>query len=244
MANFNTHMITGAAICGTTGIIALSGGLADPKEVLLLFGVGSLGGILPDIDSDNSVVIQFVFSALSVLGAFGTIFRMGIAFSVAELLLGGLAVFLMIYFGLAPLFKAQTVHRGVFHSIPAALLFGILTVTVFFHGYRTPATLAWLGGIFMTTGYLTHLVLDEIYSVDLTNKRIKRSFGSALKFFDRGNPLGSMLLYFFAFLLPAFLPGPDNLVHQLGQPEIRRNLEEKLFPEDRSWFVPPFREDR
>jgi hypothetical protein len=33
-------------------------------------------------------------------------------------------------------------------------------------------------------GYLTHLVLDEFYSVDLFNRKIKRSFGTALKPFS------------------------------------------------------------
>ncbi len=35
----------------------------------------------------------------------------------------------------------------------------------------------------VTIGYIVHLVLDEIYSVDLKNRKIKKSFGTALKLF-------------------------------------------------------------
>ena len=36
----------------------------------------------------------------------------------------------------------------------------------------------------MGIGFLTHLILDEIYSVDVMDTRIKASFGTALKLFD------------------------------------------------------------
>ena len=38
-----------------------------------------------------------------------------------------------------------------------------------------------MSGLFVSVGYVIHLVLDEIYSVDLTGARVKRSFGTALK---------------------------------------------------------------
>ncbi|MGF1805972.1 hypothetical protein L4C31_12055, partial [Aliivibrio sifiae] len=46
-----------------------------------------------------------------------------------------------------------------------------------------------------------HLLLDEIYSVDLANVRIKRSFGSALKLTDFSNlTLSSFFLIITAVL--------------------------------------------
>ena len=41
----------------------------------------------------------------------------------------------------------------------------------------------------MFVGFLTHLILDEMYSVDVYDTRIKASFGTALKFYD-GKRLG------------------------------------------------------
>ena len=39
----------------------------------------------------------------------------------------------------------------------------------------------------MTLGYLSHLVLDEIWSVEWTHGlHLKNSFGTALKFFGHG----------------------------------------------------------
>ncbi len=43
---------------------------------------------------------------------------------------------------------------------------------------------AWMAGLFVFIGFLIHLILDEIYAVDFSGARLKRSFGSALKLFD------------------------------------------------------------
>ena len=39
-------------------------------------------------------------------------------------------------------------------------------------------------GLFVLIGFIIHLVLDEIYSVDVEGAVIKKSFGTALKLFD------------------------------------------------------------
>ena len=44
--------------------------------------------------------------------------------------------------------------------------------------------MAWLAAGFLSVGFLTHLILDEIYSVDVMDTRIKASFGTALKLVD------------------------------------------------------------
>jgi hypothetical protein len=57
-------------------------------------------------------------------------------------------------------------------------------------------------------GYLTHLVLDELYSVDLLNSRVKRSFGTALKPFSLADPRSSFgmlaAVVALAWVAPAF----------------------------------------
>ena len=49
---------------------------------------------------------------------------------------------------------------------------------------------AWIGAF-------SHLVLDEIYSVDFSGNqiRVKRSFGTALKLWDRKSPYTSTLAF-------------------------------------------------
>ncbi len=93
-----------------------------------------------------------------------------------------------------PLFKKITVHRGVFHSIPAIVIYAEV---VFLYLYNYPSlSRLWLTGAAFA-GALSHLILDEIYSVDFDGAkiRIKRSFGTALKLWDRKYPYSSIGVY-------------------------------------------------
>ena len=67
----------------------------------------------------------------------------------------------------------------MFHSIPAA---AIAAEFVFLADNGAPNTARWAlaGGVFL--GYLSHLLLDEIYSIDARGLKIRKSAGSALKF--------------------------------------------------------------
>jgi membrane-bound metal-dependent hydrolase YbcI (DUF457 family) len=71
-------------------------------------------------------------------------------------------------------------HRGITHSILAMVLFHNLLVILLTKMGIQPKESAFLGVIFCV-GYLTHLILDELYSVDFQGKRLKVSFGTALK---------------------------------------------------------------
>ena len=54
-------------------------------------------------------------------------------------------------------------------------------------GYRVMAKdpfTSWLMGLFVFLGFILHLGLDELYSVDFMNNRVKKSFGTALKILD------------------------------------------------------------
>ena len=55
-----------------------------------------------------------------------------------------------------------------------------------------PLSFALLVAIFVFVGALTHLILDECYSVDLANNRLKASFGSAIKIIDIRFPLATL----------------------------------------------------
>jgi membrane-bound metal-dependent hydrolase YbcI (DUF457 family) len=100
----------------------------------------------------------------------------------ASMVLAGALVYLAIRFGLAWFLKNYTVHRGMFHSIPAVAIVAIIGYLV--TGCAQMTTRYFHAGA-LAAGYLSHLVLDEIYSVDLKNVRIKSSFGTALKFWGR-----------------------------------------------------------
>jgi len=105
------------------------------------------------------------------------------------------AVYVFIRYGVAYVFKRYTVHRGMFHSVPGLLIAGLGVFLV----YNTSEELVRLfvaGGVMI--GFLSHLVLDELCSVDFMGAKIRlnKFAGSALKFWSP-----SALSTFFAYLL-------------------------------------------
>jgi len=107
----------------------------------------------------------------------------------AELMvLAGAAIYLFIRFVLAALLRRWTVHRGMFHSLPAAVIFGEVAFLLT-SGEDVQLRIYKAGAVLV--GYLSHLLLDELYSIEWHRGRLrlKRSFGSALKLFgDRWWP--------------------------------------------------------
>ena len=80
-----------------------------------------------------------------------------------------------------------TVHRGMFHSIPAAVLSSLITLSIL-NIYIDSVDLKLLFSISVGIGYLCHLVLDELNSaVNLGGMPFvpNKSLGSALKFVSK-----------------------------------------------------------
>jgi hypothetical protein len=73
-----------------------------------------------------------------------------------------------------------TVHRGMFHSIPALLIF---TGLAFLICGSTNLHLRYFKACGVFIGVFSHLMLDEIYSIEWAGGRwrFKKSFGTALK---------------------------------------------------------------
>ena len=87
--------------------------------------------------------------------------------SVAELVLIWVACFLSVRWLVFYLLGVLTDHRGLFHSVPAALLAGLLTCAAFYHGLDFSPLEAWISGLFVCFGYLVHLLLDEASTVSI-----------------------------------------------------------------------------
>ena len=167
MADFKTHLSVAGTLSGVLATGCLQMGLIEPRDALLVFGMGTIGGILPDIDSDHSIPVNILFSCLATLAAFFSVFgRIG-TYSIAEAILLWVAVFVIVRYLVFELFKRFTVHRGVFHSLLAAVFFCFLSATLLHDIFALPSVLAWLSGCFIVFGYLIHLLLDELYSVDM-----------------------------------------------------------------------------
>ncbi|MFO1171776.1 MAG: metal-dependent hydrolase [Hyphomicrobiaceae bacterium] len=235
MANFTTHIAVGIVASGVVSTLVLAGGLVTETEVLTLVGAGAVGAVLPDIDLQKSRASQAMFSGLAVFLAFAVLLKIGMQYSLAEMWLMWAGTYLLVRYGGHNLFHAITEHRGIFHSLLAGIAFGLVTTILFSKLLGTSDIVAWLGGLFMLFGYIVHLVLDEIYSVDVLNERIKSSFGSALKLFDSHAPVASASMA--AVIVGLFLltPPAKPIVSLVGSHDTWTYLHHRMLPEGK-WF--------
>jgi membrane-bound metal-dependent hydrolase YbcI (DUF457 family) len=160
----------------------------DWGPVFLGAGLTALGGLLPDLDSDTSVPVRELFGLAAMAAPFLLFRRLEESgFSTEQMLVILTGVYLGIRYPLAGMFKSLTVHRGMFHSIPAMLITGLLVFLL----YRSSDAdrhlilrLYLAGGVML--GFLSHLLLDELYAVDFQGIVFKRNkySGSALKLFS------------------------------------------------------------
>ena len=224
MANFKTHFNIAAACTGISSAVLLSAGHTDINTALWLWFLGTIGGLLPDIDSDNSTSLDIIFNIFTAVILLmvlryitGEHFR---EIRFIELLVIPLAVYSIMKWLIRPLFEKVTVHRGSCHSLLFLILCGLLTTQltwIFNNEYATKsAILALLSGGFVFFGGLIHLILDEIYSVDLSNIRIKRSFGTALKIAYFKSKRATFMMLVASIALGYMLPETDTTMNLLA----------------------------
>jgi hypothetical protein len=97
------------------------------------------------------------------------------------MVLVAVSMYLFVRFGITNMIRRSTVHRGMFHSIPAGLIFAGIAFLIC-GAHDLPVRCYKAGGVF--GGFMSHLVLDEIYAVEWKGGawRFKKSFGTAFKF--------------------------------------------------------------
>ena len=184
MASYRVHLTTSALLgVGVAAVAAWELHLGW-GPACLAGGLTALGGGLPDLDSDSGVPQRELFGLAAAAAAFLVLRPLeehGYALEQRAVLAGG--VYLLVRYGVRALFERLTVHRGMFHSIPALLIAG-LAVFLLDHGPNLLARLVLTGGVML--GFLSHLVLDELWAVNLMGfkVRLNRYAGSALKFFS------------------------------------------------------------
>lgn len=236
MANFRTHVGVAAMGSGLLATMCLGAEVVSPQEVVLLSVVGTLGGILPDLDLDHSNPTRMMFTVLGMLGAFLVMFGNAGRYSILESWLSWCFVFVLIrYFGWR-LFADLTVHRGIFHTVAAALFFGFSAIALSYHLFDFSQILAWLVGVFVGFGYLVHLTLDELYSVDFMNTRIKRSFGTALKLIDYKNAKTSALMVGAAAAMYMLTPSAAPFMQVWLNHQTYQQILQRFWPEG-MWFA-------
>lgn len=194
MANFKTHLLVAAGVSGIGALACMKAGIVGALETPWLLALGSFGGLLPDIDSDHSVPIRIAFNLLALALAFLALFAFASRYSVLELVAIWLGVFIGVRYVVLECFVRFTTHRGAVHSLLAAAFFGLSAVSLTRHLFNQSYAIAWLYGSFISFGFVIHLVLDEFFSVDLMNRRLKSSFGTALKLVSLKSWRGTLAL--------------------------------------------------
>ncbi len=185
MAGYRMHISVSGILgigygIGSTYVLGL-----NPIQGALAGVLTWVAGMLPDLDSDTGKPIREVFGLLAAvvpIAMMGHLLNWGGGREGAMLL--GVILYALIRYGAAFLLERVTVHRGMFHSIPAMLIAAEAT----YLAYKSDAVLVKLmmaGGVGL--GFLSHLVLDEIYAVEWTGVRLRlnKATGSAVKLVGR-----------------------------------------------------------
>ncbi len=235
MANFAMHIGAGTVVSGALATLTVATGLIPPDDLVAVTLAGVLGSVLPDVDLQDSRPSRAMFSGLAVFASFAVLFTVAARYSVVEMLIVWLGALVLVRYGLHALFHRTAVHRGIWHSILGALFSSVATAAVFAHVLGRADGVAWLAGGFLFIGYLTHLVLDELYSVDVMDTRFKASFGTALKFIDRRRPRHTAAMGIALALALFVAPPVRGFVDGISSRDLWAGLRLRLVPENK-WF--------
>jgi membrane-bound metal-dependent hydrolase YbcI (DUF457 family) len=185
MAGFKTHITFSTILGAGYGTAAYFMYDAPWPSCVLAGGLCGVSGMLPDLDSGPGTPLResMAFAAAVVpVMLIHHLLRMGLSNEMIVLVCAG--AYLLIRFGGMELLKLFTEHRGMFHSLPAAAIFG--EIAFLLASGDTNLRLYKAGAVVL--GYMSHLLLDEIYSFKVSRGgvRLKSSFGTALKLVGHG----------------------------------------------------------
>jgi membrane-bound metal-dependent hydrolase YbcI (DUF457 family) len=224
LANFRTHLTGGAVVAAIAAFASYGEGLSDAAETQALFAVGTAASLLPDIDADDSKPLRAVFDIAGLVVGFLVAFAFAGRFGVLELVGIWAGTWALVRWPVRYAFARFTVHRGIWHSLLMAGVVALAAALAADLWLRLAAPLAWLVAGFVLLGFITHLVLDEVASVDLLGRQVKRSFGTALKPFSIRAWPASMGLAGLAVLLAGLAPDPEPLLALLGRAGVDTGL--------------------
>ena len=206
MPGFRVHM-TGSTIMGAGyGVAAWIVGDMPPMTCALAGGLCAVSGMLPNLDSGLGIPLResVAFAAAVVpMMMIQRFHQMGLP--IEGVILVGAAIYLTIRFGMDWLLKTYAIHRGMFHSLPAMFIAGQVAFLAF--AAEDPLRRYFIASA-AVLGFLTHLVLDEIWSVNMGmfGPKYKKSFGTAMKF--HGQELWpNLLTYALAVILGLLAAG-------------------------------------
>lgn len=223
MAGYREH-ISVSGLCGTaygTAAVILFG--FTPEQGILSGILCWMSGMLPDVDSETGKPVQKIFGILAAVVPMMMMERFReVGTTQEQIILLAICTYTAIRYGFSYILGKLSVHRGMFHSIPALFIAAQTVMLV----YRSDElAVKGLMGIAVAIGFLSHLLLDELYSVEFTGTRLKlnKAAGSALKFVGKNfypNIFTYTVLMFVTYLtLVQFgvIEGPEKMPHSFRQ---------------------------
>lgn len=206
MPEFRVH-ITGSTLVGA-GYAATAWGIGDmpPTTCALACGLCAVSGMLPDLDSGSSSTLKESVGFAAAIVPLLMLHRFQQwGLSMEAMILVGALIYLAIRFGLMWILENHSVHRGMFHSLPAGLIAGQVAYLAF--GAEVPLRRYFIASA-VVLGFITHLVLDEIWAVRMGwfGPKMKKAFGTALKFYGP-EAWSNLLTYVLVIALGALAAG-------------------------------------
>ena len=217
MADFKTHVQVASVVSGVLAAALAWTELVSLPEAGLLWLTGTLGGIMPDIDADTSRSMQIIFRLFGMLSSTLMLLYGRLHLPLLDTLLLGAAAYFFMRYPCCWAFSKLTVHRASLHSLLANLVFSVAAVVISHDLFHLSVEHSWLMGLFMFIGALIHLLLDEMYSIDLEGRRLKKSFGTALKVMQWPAHLPNLGLLALLWLGLWLAPSPESFVVVLRQ---------------------------
>ena len=180
MADFKTHM----SVSTVKGVVYAVGGFQAGMPIpscLLAGGLCSVSGMLPDLDSDSGRPLRETATLAAAVVPMLMVERFErIGMDYESMVLAAGVVYLAIRFVMTDIFRRYTVHRGMWHSLPAAAIVGMLGFLIM---STDDISIRLFKTIAIVLGFMSHLILDEIWSINYRKGQyqFKTSFGTALK---------------------------------------------------------------
>ncbi|MEX0715069.1 MAG: metal-dependent hydrolase [Planctomycetaceae bacterium] len=185
MAGYREHIGVSGLLGAAYGAAATWAAGFTPVQGALAGGLTWVSGMFPDLDAQSGRPVRELFGLLAAILPM-LLMRRLLAWSqsVESSVAIAFAIYGVIRFGGPVVLGWFSVHRGMFHSIPAL----VIAAECAFLAYQSDdAGVRFLMAGGVALGFLSHLVLDEVYSVQWSGLRLKlnKAAGSALKLFGK-----------------------------------------------------------
>jgi hypothetical protein len=225
MAAYREHITVSGllgAFYGGAGVIGLG---FHPIQGAIAGCLCWVAGMIPDLDSQSGRPIRELFSLTAALAPAVMMQHLhALGGNTERAMFLALLLYAFVRYGCATLVGKLSVHRGMFHSIPALFIAAEVTFLSYKSG-DTNVKFFMAGAV--AIGFLSHLALDEMYSVQWHGGVVKlsKSAGSAMKmigkhFWPNAFTYGLLGFLTYAVLVKtelATLPGEERAPRILQQ---------------------------